>query len=453
MLGDLIAVNRGRAAQAVRDVLLVAGAAAFVGALAQISIHLSFTPVPITGQTLGVLLAGTALGWRRAAAAMALYAIAGVAGVPWFAGHASGYVGASFGYIVGFFFAATACGYLAERGADRSVLEVGSGHARRRDPHLRLRLRLAGVRPAPQRVGDPERRVHAVRDRGCDQGRDRRRAAARGLEARRRRAPAGRRPGSLISVRRPRAGRTAAARPSARARSAAAEFADGQRLAEDGWVSADLLPGISGWAGGVQRLAVLTGAGISTDSGIPDFRGPSGLWTRDPAAEKMSTFQVYVADPEVRRRSWQARLSHPAWTAQPNAAHLALARVASGPIDVTVITQNIDGLHQRAGTPPDRVLELHGTMYQVVCVSCGRRTEMSAALDRVRAGEADPPCADCGGILKSATVMFGQQLDAGVLTRAAAAAGLADVFVAVGSTLTVEPAASLCAVAARAAPG
>ena len=122
VLGDLIAQHRGRAAHAVRDVLLVAGAAGFVGALAQISIHLSFTPVPITGQTLGVLLAGTALGWRRAAASMALYAVAGVAGVPWFAGGASGYVGASFGYIVGFFFAAAACGYLAERGADRSVL-------------------------------------------------------------------------------------------------------------------------------------------------------------------------------------------------------------------------------------------------------------------------------------------------------------------------------------------
>jgi biotin transport system substrate-specific component len=123
VLGDLIAAGRGRAAHAVRDVLLVVGAAGFVGALAQISIHLSFTPVPITGQTLGVLLAGTALGWRRAAAALALYAVAGLAGVPWFAGHTSGYASASFGYIVGFFFAAVACGYLAGRGADRSVLK------------------------------------------------------------------------------------------------------------------------------------------------------------------------------------------------------------------------------------------------------------------------------------------------------------------------------------------
>lgn len=207
---------------------------------------------------------------------------------------------------------------------------------------------------------------------------------------------------------------------------------------------------VASWAPTIRGVAVLTGAGISTDSGIPDFRGPSGIWTRDPAAEKMSTYQVYVGDPAVRQRSWQARLRHPAWTAQPNAAHVALARLAASPVETTVITQNIDGLHQRAGTRPDRVLELHGTMYQVVCVSCARRTEMADALARVRAGEADPNCADCGGILKSATVMFGQSLDAGVLGRAATAAEAADLFLAIGSTLTVEPAASLCAVSVKA---
>jgi biotin transport system substrate-specific component len=121
VLADLVASSRSRVTQIAWDVALVVGAAALVGLLAQISIKLSFTPVPITGQTLGVLLAGTSLGWRRGAAAMALYGIAGVAGVPWFAGHASGYVGASFGYIVGFFFAAVVCGYLAERGADRTI--------------------------------------------------------------------------------------------------------------------------------------------------------------------------------------------------------------------------------------------------------------------------------------------------------------------------------------------
>jgi NAD-dependent deacetylase len=162
----------------------------------------------------------------------------------------------------------------------------------------------------------------------------------------------------------------------------------------------------------------------------------------------MSTYQVYVADPEVRRRSWQSRLAHPAWSAEPNAAHLALARLAASPIETTVITQNIDGLHQRAGTPTDRVLELHGTIYQVICVGCGRQGEMAEALARVRAGEADPGCPDCGGILKSATVMFGQPLDEYVFARATAAARAAELFLAIGSTLTVEPAASLCAIAA-----
>jgi NAD-dependent deacetylase len=215
-------------------------------------------------------------------------------------------------------------------------------------------------------------------------------------------------------------------------------------------VTADQLPDLPVWTREIRQVAVLTGAGISTDSGIPDFRGPSGLWTRDPAAEKLSTYQVYVADRAVRQRSWQARLSHPAWSAEPNAAHLALARLAASSVGTTVITQNIDGLHQRAGLPADQVLELHGTMYAVVCVSCNQRTAMADALARVRAGETDPPCTECGGILKSATVMFGQQLDAAVLARAAGAAEAADLFLAIGSTLTVEPAASLCAVAARA---
>jgi NAD-dependent deacetylase len=206
---------------------------------------------------------------------------------------------------------------------------------------------------------------------------------------------------------------------------------------------------VPGWARGVTGLAVLTGAGISTDSGIPDFRGPSGIWTRNPGAEKLSTYQAYMADPELRRRSWRNRLAHPAWTAQPNPAHLALARLARSAIDTQVITQNIDGLHQRAGTPPGRVVELHGTMFGVVCTGCDDRTAMADALDRVRAGEGDPPCARCGAILKSATVMFGQPLQPGVFERAAIAAARCDLMLAIGSTLTVEPAASLCAIAAR----
>jgi NAD-dependent deacetylase len=191
---------------------------------------------------------------------------------------------------------------------------------------------------------------------------------------------------------------------------------------------------------------VLTGAGISTDSGIPDFRGPNGLWTRDPSAERLSSFGVYTTDPAVRRRSWQARLAHSAWSATPNDAHKALAKVGEV-IDTWVITQNIDELHQRGGTSGERILELHGTIFGVVCVGCGDRTEMATALDRVRNGEADPACERCGGILKSATVMFGQSLDRVVLAKAARAAQQCDLMLAIGSTLTVEPAASLCAVA------
>jgi NAD-dependent deacetylase len=205
-----------------------------------------------------------------------------------------------------------------------------------------------------------------------------------------------------------------------------------------------------GWARGVARLAVLTGAGISTDSGIPDFRGPSGVWTRNPAAEKLSTYQAYMTDSGLRRQSWRGRLAHPAWSAEPNPAHLALARLARSPIDTRVITQNIDGLHQRAGTPPGQVIELHGAMSGVVCTGCGDRTAMADALARVRAGESDPPCARCGAILKSSTVMFGEALDGGVFKRAEAAAAGCDLMLAIGSTLSVEPAASLCAVAAGA---
>jgi NAD-dependent protein deacetylase/lipoamidase len=204
------------------------------------------------------------------------------------------------------------------------------------------------------------------------------------------------------------------------------------------------------WARGVRKVTVLTGAGISTDSGIPDFRGPQGVWTRNPGAQQLSTYQAYVSDPAVRRRSWQARRTNPAWTAVPNAAHAALAELACSRIDTQVITQNIDGLHQKAGTPAERVIEVHGSMFGVVCVSCGDRSPMADALARVDAGEEDPSCTRCGGILKSATVMFGQRLDPVVFVRAKRAALDCDLFLAVGTTLSVEPAASLCGLAADA---
>jgi NAD-dependent deacetylase len=229
----------------------------------------------------------------------------------------------------------------------------------------------------------------------------------------------------------------------------------GVPLAEDRTVSgAESTPGAAGpgpaWARGVRAVAVLTGAGISTDSGIPDFRGPQGVWTRNPGAQQLFTYQAYVSDPAVRRRSWQARRDNPAWRAEPNAAHTALAVLARSGVDTMVITQNIDGLHQKAGTPAERVIELHGTMFSVVCVSCGDRSLMTEALARIAAGEEDPACAACGGILKSATVMFGQPLDPRVFARAERAATQCEAFLAVGSTLTVEPAASLCALAAGA---
>ena len=211
---------------------------------------------------------------------------------------------------------------------------------------------------------------------------------------------------------------------------------------------ADGAAGVPAWARGARAVTVLTGAGISTDSGIPDFRGPQGVWTRNPGAEKLFTYQAYVSDPAIRRRSWLARRDHPAWHAEPNQAHTALADLARSGQVTAIITQNIDGLHQRAGTPPEQVVELHGTMSGVVCVSCGDRSTMAAALARIDAGDPDPACTRCSGILKSATVMFGQPLDPAVFARAEQAAARCDLFLAVGSTLTVEPAASLCGAAA-----
>lgn len=196
-------------------------------------------------------------------------------------------------------------------------------------------------------------------------------------------------------------------------------------------------------------VAVLTGAGISTDSGVPDYRGPQGVWRRDPGAERLVTYQAYMSDPEVRRRSWRMRRESPVWRAEPNAGHRALVDLERSGVAVRVITQNIDGLHQKAGSSPRKVLELHGTAFTVVCTACGDRTTMDAALARVEAGEADPPCLACGGVLKSATVMFGQELDRATLTEASRIAQVCDLFLAVGSSLQVEPAASLCRIAAE----
>ncbi|GAC1311255.1 MAG: NAD-dependent protein deacetylase [Acidimicrobiales bacterium] len=199
------------------------------------------------------------------------------------------------------------------------------------------------------------------------------------------------------------------------------------------------------WLADAANVTFLTGAGISTDSGIPDYRGPQGVWTKDPEAEKMATLSHYLHDPEVRKRSWRTRSSSPVWLAKPNAAHVALAQVDRA----VIVTQNVDGLHQIGGSDPEQVIEIHGSMRSTTCWVCGDRRPMDEALDRVAAGEEDPPCLACGGILKSSTISFGQQLDPVVLGRAQVAADSADVFIALGTSLTVQPAASLAPRARR----
>ncbi|MGY2081760.1 SIR2 family NAD-dependent protein deacylase [Modestobacter sp. SYSU DS0657] len=200
------------------------------------------------------------------------------------------------------------------------------------------------------------------------------------------------------------------------------------------------------WLTGARRVCVLTGAGISTDSGIPDYRGPDGVWTRDPEAEKLVTLSYYLRDPEIRRRSWQLRRELATAQVSPNAGHDALVGLAGRGRLRALLTQNIDGLHQAAGSTD--VLELHGTVHEVVCTACGARTPTTVVLARVDAGEADPACPRCGGVLKTATVYFGEPLEAAVLDAAAAAAADCDLFLAVGTSLGVHPAAGLVEVAA-----
>ena len=201
------------------------------------------------------------------------------------------------------------------------------------------------------------------------------------------------------------------------------------------------------WVEQSRRIVALTGAGVSTESGIPDFRGPQGLWTQNPKSEKLSDIRYYMADPEIRRLAWQARVAHPAWQAKPNAGHLALVSLEQSGRLHALVTQNIDGLHQLAGNSPDKVIEVHGTVHQVVCMRCDWRGPMQATLDRVRAGEEDPACLSCGGILKSATISFGQALVPEVIDRAMQAAQEADLLLAIGTSLNVYPVAGAVPVA------
>jgi len=200
---------------------------------------------------------------------------------------------------------------------------------------------------------------------------------------------------------------------------------------------------VADWVDAATSIVALTGAGISTESGIPDFRGPQGVWTRDPKAERLSNIHSYMTDPDVRKLSWQGRVNHPAWQARPNPGHRALVALERRGKLRALVTQNIDGLHQAAGHESARVIEVHGTMRDVVCMACGWRGPAGPVLDRVRAGEDDPQCRDCGGILKSATISFGQALVPEVIEAASHAAREADLLLAVGTSLQVYPVAGL----------
>jgi NAD-dependent deacetylase len=202
--------------------------------------------------------------------------------------------------------------------------------------------------------------------------------------------------------------------------------------------------------GDARQIVVLTGAGISTESGIPDFRGPQGLWTKDPAAEMRATIRHYVADADHRRSVWRNRAEGEVFGGEPNAGHTALAALERQVALHTLVTQNVDGLHQAAGSSPEIVIEIHGTVHEAKCLDCGWRGPMEETLARVRAGEADPACLVCGGMLKSGTISFGENLVPADLERAQHAAAGADVFLAVGTSLGVHPAAALPEIALRA---
>jgi NAD-dependent deacetylase len=193
------------------------------------------------------------------------------------------------------------------------------------------------------------------------------------------------------------------------------------------------------WIDEAQRVTVLTGAGMSTDSGIPDFRGPNGVWTKNPEAEKMATLQNWVSDPEVRKRGWKSRISSYPRRAEPNVGHHCLVELERRGKLHLLITQNVDGLHHDAGSSADRIVEIHGTMREVACLQCSDRHPMQHAVDRVNAGEEDLACEKCGGILKSATISFGQGLVAADLERAEIGARDCDLMLAIGTTLGVSP--------------
>ena len=196
---------------------------------------------------------------------------------------------------------------------------------------------------------------------------------------------------------------------------------------------------VASWIRAADRVTALTGAGISTDSGIADFRGPKGVWTKNPGAEQKSHIRYYLSDPEVRAARWQAYLDSELNDKRPNTGHKALVELERKGKLQTLVTQNIDSLHTKAGTSEDILIEVHGTVRDVKCLQCGERAPAEKALARVRAGEADPPCRSCGGILKSATISFGQALVEADIERAMRAAEESEVLITIGTLLSVYP--------------
>jgi NAD-dependent deacetylase len=188
-----------------------------------------------------------------------------------------------------------------------------------------------------------------------------------------------------------------------------------------------------------RRVVVFTGAGVSTESGIPDFRSPGGIWTRYNPSD--FTFQKFISDPEARKKAWG--LYRELWqrNAQPNPAHYAIAELEKlGKLDC-VITQNIDFLHQKAGNSEQNVIELHGTIRWVICLDCGKRYPFEEIKQRLDRGEESPSCGECGGMLKTATISFGQAMPVREMREAEHHSRNCDLFIVVGSSLVVYPAA------------
>ncbi len=221
------------------------------------------------------------------------------------------------------------------------------------------------------------------------------------------------------------------------------------RNGAQGWIVTNELPleTLIDFARDAERIVALTGAGISTESGIPDYRGPNGLW----ATQKPPTLGDYETNTENRRKFWQFRReSYPTMLArEPNQGHLALAELEREGHLLGIITQNIDGLHQRAGNDPGRVVELHGTTHEIRCMTCGRRYAGVDLQRRLEAGEEDPRCPVCGGVLRSGTILFGEPLPKPALEQAVLFSQTTDLMLVIGTSLVVNPAARLPAIAIR----